>query len=303
MTVEPRQGGSKSAVEPAVHRIGCVSYLNAKPLIDGLEEGSGLPIGGTAPLTRLGRRPPQVQFDVPSRLLEALEAGRVDLALCPVIDYYRAATPLVIVPVGAIGCDGSTLTVRLFSRTPIDRITAVHADSDSNTSVALLRVLLDELYDLHPRIVVYHAGDRGTAGRPTDPPQTILLIGDKVVTDAPSVAEFTHQLDLGTAWKRLTGLPFVFAVWMARHGAPLGQLPQILERQRDHNAGRIDAIVDRHAETHGWSVHLARDYLGRILHYRVGARQLEAIERFGAMAARLGLVDRLRPLELWGRQA
>src|SRR5689334_23123652 len=79
-------------------RLGCVSFLNAKPLIYGLENEPALPLS----------------LDVPSRLIEGLHDNRYDIALLPVIDYQRL-DGLVVVPSGGIGCDGPTLTVRIFS--------------------------------------------------------------------------------------------------------------------------------------------------------------------------------------------
>lgn len=253
-------------------RVGCVSFLNSKPLIDGFE----------APGV-------EVVYAVPSRLLGVLESGEVDIALCPTIDYHRSSVPLVIVPVGAIGSDGPTFTVRLYSRVPIDRIGTVHADTDSHTSVALLRVLLHAVYGLSPSIVDYEADAR---------PQAMLLIGDKVVTHSPRAVEYPYQLDLGGAWKGHTGLPFVFATWMARSGAELGDVPARLAANRERNAARIDSIAERYAPVHGWPTDLTRDYLGRILQYHVGPRELAAMQRFGAMAEAVGAIGRARPLQL-----
>ena len=252
-------------------RIGCVSYLNAKPLIDGLD----------AP----------VMFDVPARLLDALESRSVDIALCPVIDFFRAASPMWLVPVGGICCDGSTLTVRLFSKRPIDQLTTIHADTDSHTSIALLRVLLDRLHGLRPELIDYALDDTA--------PDAMLLIGDKVVTRSPRAIEYPYQLDLGEAWKDLTGLPFVFATWMAPVDADLGDLPDRLAACRRRNADRTDDIVDTYAEAHGWPRDLAHDYLGSILRYRVGDREIQAIGRFSEWAAELGVIDQPRPLNLW----
>jgi len=181
-------------------RLGCVSYLNAKPLIDGLEST------GAA-----------VRYDVPGRLLAMLEAGEVDIALCPIIDYFRARAPLRLVPAGGIGCAGPTLTVRLFSRVPIGEVSAVHGDSDSHTSIALLRVLMAERFGQAVRIIPYHANQPGGAtsdappaaeaeaanARTTDAtdspdsPEAVLLIGDKVVTAAPDARRYPFTLDLG----------------------------------------------------------------------------------------------------------
>jgi chorismate dehydratase len=266
-----------------VKRIGCVGYLNAKPLIEGLE----------------GLADPAVRLDVPSALLADLETGEVDIALCPVIDYYRSSEPLVAVPVGCIASDGPTQTVRLFSRVPIGSITRVHADTDSHTSVALLRVLFDALHGKSPQVVPFDALHDVTQGKRTPEHEAMLLIGDKVVTNAPPAETYAYQMDLGEAWKKLTGLPFVFAIWMARRGVDLGDLPRTLDRQRQLNAQNTDAIADRHALSHGWAIDNARNYLGRVLSYAVGPAQLRAIELFAEKAAQLGLIEKTKPLDLY----
>ena len=283
MVHEAASRSTRTSPPPTACRIGAVSYLNTKPLIDGLD--------ALAP-------PPRLRLDVPARLLDDLQAGEVDLALCPVIDYFRSSTPLVIVPVGGICSDGPTFTVRLFSQVPIDQLEVVHADSDSHTSVALLRVLLAKLFGLTPELVDYQARELTAAGRLIDQPQAMLLIGDKVVTASPKAVEYPHQLDLGEAWKRLTGLPFVFATWLAPEHANLGEVPRQLAELRQQNARRIPEIAHRYASSHGWSEHLAERYLGSILQYEIGPRELEAIERFGALAAELGIIAAPRPLHI-----
>ena len=261
--------------------IGCVSFLNARPLIDTLDARDDL----------------AVRFDVPSGLLDDLVAGEVDIALCPVIDYQRAARPLTVVPVGGIGCDGPTLTVRLFSRVPIEHVAQVHADTDSHTSVALMQVILRERYRL-PVDVVDHAPARLEAP-PECWPEALLLIGDKVVTRQPPEAMFPHQLDLGEAWREMTGLPFVFAVWMAEADTPLGRLPEVLDAARRRNADRIDTIVDTQAARAGWPRDLAAEYLGRLLRYPIGPRELKAMQHFWDLAGKHMLIESVRPLRLY----
>ncbi len=268
------------AAPPAAHRVAAVSYLNSKPLLHGLDAED------------LAQRL-SLHLDVPARLLSLLEAGQVDLALCPVVDYFRSRVPLTLVPVGGIACEGPTLTVRLYSRVPLGDITAVHADTDSHTSVALLRVLLHELHGLSPEFIHFDAQHRLVEGRPLDPahpPQAMLLIGDKVVTASPSATVYPHQLDLGGAWNELTGKPFVFAVWMAREGADLGDLPSLLAERRDRNLTDTAAIAAHYAAGHGWPLDLAADYLGGILRYRLGERELDAIADFARRAAALHLI-------------
>jgi chorismate dehydratase len=126
----------------------------------------------------------------------------------------------------------------------------------------------------------------------------MLLIGDKVVTAQPDPSVYRYELDLGEAWKKHTGLPFVFAIWMAKPDTPLGDLPQQLARLRVTNAERIDRIVQQYAAPLGWPNDLAIDYFTNKLSFAVTRRGLEAIERFWCSAASLGLIESPRPLVL-----
>jgi chorismate dehydratase len=265
---------------PAEFTVAAVSFLNARPLITGLDEEPGV----------------HLVTDVPSRLLETLIEDRASVALCPVIDFQLSPEELSIVPVGAIGSIGPTFTVRVFSRAPMEEVAHVHTDGDSHTSVALLAVVFDELYGKAPEIRSLDSTDVNGSHAP---PETVLLIGDKVVRNQPEQARYPHQLDLGDAWRRMTGLPFVFACWMARANHDLGGLPEILSRYRELNRGRTAEIAAANAATSGWPEDLATKYLGEILHYDLGPRELEAIELFWSKCHDLGLIERLRPMKLY----
>jgi chorismate dehydratase len=119
--------------------------------------------------------------------------------------------------------------------------------------------------------------------------EALLLIGDKVVCEEP--AGFEHQLDLGQAWKELTGLPFVFAVWMARDGVELGELPVRLEEARREGLRHVEEIIAEHAIPRGWPAEVARRYLTSYLKYDVGPRQLHAIREFHRLAAKHGAIE------------
>jgi len=272
-------------------RLGTVEYLNTEPLLHGLETVGGL----------------ENTRAVPSRIIDLLLGDRVDVGLISLIDVARSPVPLTILPVGMIGCDGPTLTVRLFSAGPIDRIRRVHADTDSHTSVALARLILHDRFGLNPEIVDYDARERFANQRADDAedwPDTVLLIGDKVVSDSPPAVRYPYQLDLGEAWHQKTGLPFVYAVWACR--ADRADEPRIragaalLDRVRRRNAMRPDQIVNTSAGPHGWPTDLARQYLGRYLRFDFGARELEAARTFLRLAAEAGQApsSELRVLEI-----
>lgn len=250
-----------------------MSFLNAKPLIYGLENDRNVAL----------------KLAVPSQLLTGLEQAQFDVALLPVIDYQRLDN-LVLVPAGGIGCDGPTLTVRIFSRKPIEQIKTMACDTDSHTSVALARVILAEKYQIHPVFSDLQRDDQQTDAQ--------LLIGDKVVCEEPPV--FDHQLDLGQAWREFTGLPFVFAIWTARGGVDLHDLPDRLTAAREQGLQHIDEILKKYAVPHGWPAGLALQYLTVYLKFEIAPPQLDAIARFHELCARHGLIaNPPKPLRLY----
>ena len=109
-------------------RIAAVSYLNARPLIAGLEDNPAV----------------QLVREAPSTLMQMLEDNQADIALVPVIDVLRADLKLHISPYYCIACQGQAMTVKIFSPVPIEQITNLAVDSQSHTSVALARILINK---------------------------------------------------------------------------------------------------------------------------------------------------------------
>jgi chorismate dehydratase len=270
-------------------RLGVVSFINTLPLIEGLEALRDL----------------ELRHSVPSRLIDQLLADDVEVALCSSIDYQRCAEPLVALPVGLLGCDGPTLTVRLYSTRPIEHIERVSCDTDSHASIALMRILLKEIHGLEPRLVDYDARRHAAGGgSPVDWPEAMLIIGDKVVTDSPPAVRYPHQLDLGEAWTEHTSLPFVFALWLAKETSDAPRLRRqrtaaaILDRQRRYNAIRLDWIVHHRAPQRRWPRDLAGDYLKHHIAYEFTDRRRRGLELFYDKALAHGLIARRRPLHI-----
>ncbi len=273
-------------------RIGCVKYLNTLPLIEGLAMWRGCELVTSAP----------------SGLIGMLARGEVDVALASVIDAARGeekqedtgrmpVVRSVLLPVGMIGCEGRTLTVRVFSRVPIERITRVVVDAESHTSVVLLQVLMWKKFGRRVEVEVgKDQGIKGSRHLGEGGEEAVLLIGDKVVTNAPAENEYPHQMDLGAAWKELTGLPSVYAVWMCRAGEEdsikVRTVAKMLERTRLHNATRMDWVVAERAAERGWPRELAAEYVGTLLKYPVGDPEREAVEKFVSWAGEMGLCGR-----------
>jgi chorismate dehydratase len=283
--IVPGQGFRQPSTRTRPIRLGVVSFVNTLPLIDGLEN----------------LRDVELRRSVPSLLIDQLVSGEIELALCSSIDYQRSSTPLVILPVGLLGCHGPTLTVRLYSTQPLKRIERVYCDTDSHTSIALMRILLKEMHGLEPELIDYDAREHVAANRPIEWPDTMLLIGDKVVTDSPPAVRYPHQLDLGAAWAEHTGLPFVFALWMARSDADptmLRTAGAVLDHQRRHNLQRIDQIIHHRAKPRQWPGDLASSYLKQNLLYLWTERARDGLEMFYDKALQHGLIAMRRSVKL-----
>jgi chorismate dehydratase len=255
---------------PAPIRVGAVSYLNAKPLYYRLEE--------FAPGIAL-------EMDLPSRLADRLAVGELDVALIPSVEYLRgAARGYEILPDFAIAARGPVRSVKLFSRVPPERIERLALDDGSRTSQVLARVWLDARHGVRPgRIEPLPLGvpvQESTA-------DAVLLIGDRAMK-VPDVG-FHTVVDLAEAWRGLTGLPFVFALWVVRAGADLGALPGALARSRAEGLAHADALAAEHGPRLGLDAATCYDYLTRALSYELGDREIAGLRRFARMAAALGL--------------
>lgn len=244
--------------------LGAVSYLNTKPLVAGLGADDGI----------------ELIYDVPARLPALLDAGVVDAALVPVVDLLHEGRAWQIVSDACIGCDGETLTVRVFSRVPPQSITRLHVDGDSHTSVVLARIIWRELYSSTLQITPFHDDQTD------DECEAVLLIGDKVVTcpGTSRLAGYDIETDLGSAWLSLTSLPFVFAVWAAPREAAVHELARRLSRARDLGVASAGTIAEEFAPGLGWPVEAAKQYLATRLKFKLGFRQRRGMERFLELA-------------------
>ena len=157
-------------------RYGAVSYLNARPLVEGLD-----------PLL----------LDVPARLVERFEKDEFDVALLPVVAGEASGRPRV----GRLGvaADGAVESVLLFHDCDLREIRTLRLDPASRTSRILALLILRELYGVEPELV-------GRAAKA----DAELVIGDSALLLG---AGPEARLDLAEEWKRWTGLPFVFAAW------------------------------------------------------------------------------------------
>ncbi len=251
-------------------RIGAVSYLNAKPLYHRLCE--------FAPNVRLS-------MDVPSRLAEQLADGDLDVALIPSVEYLRGASQgYAIIPGFAIAAHGAVRSVKLFTRVPWERVGRLALDAGSRTSQVLARIWLDARHGVRPDQIEELPLGVSALESTAD---AVLMIGDRAIL-VPG-EPFHDVVDLGEEWHTLTGLPFVFALWVAREGVELGDVPKALHQSRAAGLAAADLLARMHGPRLGLDFATCYDYLTRILSYDLGEPEIAGLTRFAGMAASLGL--------------
>lgn len=267
-------------------KIAAVQFLNTISLIEGLDTWIGC----------------ELIKAIPSRIGQMITTGTADIGLASIVDAADPKNNLTLIPAGMIGCEGPTLTVRLFSAVPPAQITTVHADTDSHTSVMLADIILRERCGVTANFTPFDAREKSGSGANTPEeawPETILLIGDKVVVDSPPAVRYPHQIDLGQAWHELTNLPFVYATWMCRSAdsdtPKIAEAAAMLERVRLRNNLRLDWLVTTQAKSHHWPADLARTYIGQLLKFNPDERAKEAVELFFQKLTHHNILDAASP--------
>lgn len=252
-------------------RLCAVSYLNTLPLVWGMLHGE-----------QRGRF--QLQFRLPSECAELLAARRVDAGLVPVAEIPRLG--LKAIAESGIACEGAVRSILLVSKCRPSRIRSLAADSSSRTSVMLARIVLSKAYGIRP-LVFSTAPDLSTMLSRAD---AALIIGDPALR--LNTQELPYDvLDLGLEWKRLTGLPMVFALW-AGHDEVLNEaIAPALHASQEFGLERMPEIAFQSAAAHGVSVETALEYLSRHIVFRIGDRERDGLKLFEEYAAEVGAAD------------
>lgn len=236
-------------------RIGCVPYLNAKPLLEGLSDVLLLP---------------------PADLVGRLTSGRLDVALLPALEVLRRG--LAHVPGVAIASPGRTESVRLYYRGKIADIRRVALDRNSRSTNMLARVLLEERHGLRPRYVK------------RDPTRRLSLDGvDAAVTigDTSFRREGLPFLDLGAEWRAFSGRPFVFALWAFRPEHPRArEIVRTLRAAKARGVPRAAEIARREAKRLGLSTSYAARYLREWITFDLGPAERAGLRKFWSYARR-----------------
>jgi chorismate dehydratase len=234
-------------------KIGCVPYLNAKPLLEGLE---GL------------------LLKPPADLVEPLVSGQLDVALLPAIEVLRRK--LSYLPGICIASPGKTDSVRLHHSVEIPDIRRVALDRNSRTSNMLARIILEKRYGVRPRYVTRDPA-RGVSLKAVD---AAVTIGDASFRTAE-----VPFLDLGTEWKAFTGRPFVYALWALRPGHPeRRKIAAVLRAAKKRGTAAIPLISRRESRRLGVTEKFCKTYLTEYISFDLGPAEKAGLRLFGKYA-------------------
>ena len=249
---------------PKAH-IGCVRYLNSKPLIHGHGE--------------------EVSFEVPASLADGLYSGRLDVALSPIFELIAHPGYLVVDDV-AIASQGAVYSVFVAYTGELKEMRTLYLDTDSRTSFNLQRVVLAEFHGLTPRLVPLPGGK---------PPELLregegaLVIGDPAIDFRLRHGERYRYFDLGEEWRKSTGLPFVFAAWLVRADFPEPErLGDMLRGWRRAGQANVEEIV---AQEKRYPSKLSRQYLTGFIRFGLGEEEKRAMRLFAKLLRKHGMVE------------
>jgi chorismate dehydratase len=224
-------------------------YSNSAPLVDKLSEVDD----------RV-----RVMSDHPANLVQDLNAGRADVALIPVAHLFSHPELIMIKGLG-VAADGPVQSVLLKCNVPVNQIQTVERDPASATSNALAELLLRSHYNRAIEMVE-KASDAA------------VVIGDRALCSPPAPA---GDIDLAEAWKEMTGLPFVFAVWAVRRDfQAIEEASVIAHKAYQAGIAALEEIASRYAKELGRSPAFWLDYLGQRIYYELGEREMKALDLF-----------------------
>ena len=249
-------------------RVGCVKYLNARPLVRGWEGN--------------------VEFDHPSALCERLAKGQLDVALVSSFEFLRNPIYQIVDGV-SISSDGPVYSVVVAHRGELSDIEEIELDPASKTAVSLLRCLLAELGST-TRLTSCAPENAGSS-------QARLIIGDQAISFRQTHADEFRFWDLGEQWTKLTGLPFVYALWLIRpEVADAKSIAQHLRGLRDENLADIRVIVSDAADN---KQKITAEFLDRYykqhLRFGFGTREKQGLQTFADLCTKHGVLAKRSP--------
>jgi chorismate dehydratase len=267
-------------------RVGRIPYINCYPVYGAID-------AGVVPLDA------ELVTGVPSALNTQMARGQLDVSVVSAIEYARASERYVLLPDLAISCDGPVRSVLLLSKIPAPELgqRKVMVSRSSMTSVALLELLFENVWHAHPAFAPGDAELTDVARFAEDPHDARLVIGDAALVlgaqrSALGAPRYPFVYDLGFEWKRWTGLPFVFAVWVAQRSTSVDRALAVhatLIESRAWGLQHLDQLAERAALSSGVDTGACREYLSG-LDYGLSYPHLAGLTNFFNRLVEVGRV-------------
>lgn len=250
-------------------RVSVVQYLNTVPLVWGMLKGDQQ---GKYDLT----------FTTPAQCADAVRLGQADVGIIPSIEYQRMENARILAGL-AIASKTEVKSVLLLSKVPIEEVKTVALDNSSRTSAALLRILMRKFYSRFVSVTP-------SAPKPEEMlkrADAALIIGDPALTYDGSVAEV---YDLAAEWKKFTGLPFVFALWVGPERANLSRWRNDFLASRDHGLQHVDEIAAEYAPQLQMKPEAIKTYLTENINYSLDEENRMGLRLFFKLACETGII-------------
>ena len=264
-------------------RVGRIPYINCYPVYGAIDRGV---ISLDAELVD----------GVPTALNREMAAGTLDVSVISAVEYARDARRYLLLPDLSICSDGPVRSVVLFSKRPASELQGrrVLVSKSSMTSVALVELLFENVWDARPTFVPANAELSDVAQFGEEEHDARLVIGDAALhlwsrlrspetsASGSAVAGYRYAYDLGAEWKSWTGLPFVFAVWVAQRTAPVADSLAVhakLIASRDWGLAHLDTLAAQAAIATGVERAVCLEYLSG-LDYGLSYQHLAGLTEF-----------------------
>ncbi len=244
-----------------MYKVAAVSYLNTLPFLYGLEHSREL-----ADLMEL-------EVDYPSLIADKLIKGEIDIGLVPVVVLKDHPQLEYVVPWGIVA-DGPVASVKLFSNRPLSEVEEIMLDYQSRTSVNLVRVLAKFHWKISPRWINAREGFEQELFNGS----TAVVIGDRALKLLGSVK---YEFDLAKEWKDMTGLPFVFAAWVANKQIDKTFI-DLFNKALEYGVNNIDQVVKYYSH-HTEKIKPYFDpnhYLSKYIKYRLTDQAHKSVRLF-----------------------
>lgn len=241
------------------YRFCVLPYANALPLVHYVKEA---------------HPPAELIYRTPRSAVMALLEGIAETALIPIVDWFRYPD-LEMIPGLGICADGDVTSVLLQCYQPLSQVRVVGLDPESRTSNTLVQVLMRDHFRISHRVEYSLYDDEADAR---------VCIGDRALCAAPAVETY----DLAGEWKKMTGLPFVFAVWAVWRLCPdIEEITKILHCAKDRGCQSFVELARFCAQRLGLPENRCREYLADRLHYDVGPAECDGMGLFRELTASL----------------